>query len=73
MHQETRLTAQSLATLVTSKHVVFMSPGKRANDLTITSGGITRPFDIAGCLLILGNCKWASALKQIKFMGFVPN
>lgn len=66
-------TPVSGASPITSNHDVFIPPGKRANDLTVTSCGIMQPFDIAGCLLILGNCKWASALEQIRFMGFAPN
>lgn len=47
--------------------------GKKTNDLTVTSNETMQAFDIAAHLLILGNRKWVSARKQIRFMGFVPN
>lgn len=61
------------APLITGSHHVFMPPGKRAKDLAWTSCGIMQPFDIVGCHSILGNCEWALALKQKRFVCFVCN
>lgn len=61
------------APLTTGSHDVFMPPGRRAKYLTWTSCGIMQPFDTVGCHLILGNCEWASNLKQTRFVWSVHN